>query len=335
MAASLQAAEPQGVRCLACARRCVVHDGGVGYCTAVGSSGGRLQSLAFGVVGEASVTPIENRPVFHYRPGTRVLSVGGLGCQLRCRFCQNWEVAFRDARGGGGLREPNLPPARAVELAVERGCHGIAWTFNEPSISPMYTLEVGRLARRAGLYTVFVTNGLMTPEALDLLGPVIDVYRVDLKSLEPAFYREVARTDRIGDVVPVARQARERFGIHVEAVTNLMPGLNDGDAHLARLAGRIATELGPLTPWHLTTYVPYAHMTHVPPTPPEALARAREIGMGEGLRFVYTDGGSTSDTLCPGCGTLAVERRGPLVSVRAVTGGGGCSACGTPLGMVL
>jgi len=328
------AAETGGVRCMACSRRCLVREGGVGYCTAVGNRDGRLHSLAFGVVSEATVTPIENRPVFHYRPGTRVLSLGGLGCQLRCGFCQNWEVAFRDASGAGGLTAPNLPPVRAVELALERRCQGIAWTFNEPSISPMYTLEVGRLARQAGLYTVFVTNGLMTPEALELLGPVLDVYRVDLKSLDRAFYRRVARTDRIDEILPVARRAQRHFGIHVEAVTNLMPGLNDSDEHLTCLAERIVTELGPLTPWHLTSYVPYAHMTDVPPTPVATLTRARAIGLTQGLRFVYTDLAGDASTYCPDCGALAVERLGPTVRVRGLREDGRCAVCEASLGMV-
>jgi pyruvate formate lyase activating enzyme len=330
----LTSVEEHGIRCLACVRRCLLHDGSVGYCTAVGSREGRLYSLAFGVIGEASVTPIENRPVFHYRPGTRVLSLGGLGCQLRCGFCQNWEVAFRDARRGGGLPAPNLSPERAVELALERGCQGVAWTFNEPSISPMYTLEVGRLAGRAGLYTVFVTNGLMTQEALELLGPVIDVYRVDLKSLDRAFYRRVAHHDRIDEILPVARRAQRAFGVHVETVTNLMPGLNDGDEHLSRLADRIAEELGPLTPWHLTSYVPYAHMTDVPPTPPETLTRARAIGLSRGLHFVYTDAPEGTSTHCPDCGALVVERRGPAVRPAALRDDGRCAACGADLGLV-
>jgi pyruvate formate lyase activating enzyme len=197
----------------------------------------------------------------------------------------------------------------------------------------MYTLETGRLAHEAGLYTVFVTNGLMTTEALELLGPVLDVYRVDVKSLDRGFYRAVAHTDRIDDVLPVARRAKEGFSIHVETVTNLMPGLNDGDDHLNRLAARIAAELGPGTPWHLTTYVPYAHMTQVPPTPPATLARARAIGLAHGLRFIYTDAGDT-DTRCPRCATTAVERRGPRVHLGAIGEDGTCRACDEPLGIV-
>ena len=336
--ASLWRVEEHGVRCLACARHCLLHQESIGFCTAIVNHANVLYSTAYGVIGEVSVTPIENRPVYHYRPGSRVLCLGGLGCNLRCAFCQNWEVAFRDARDGGKLVAPNVPPEKAVALAIEQHCQGIAWTFNEPSISPMYTLDCARLARDAGLYTVFVTNGFMTREALDLLGPWIDVYRVDLKSLEGAFYQAVAGTTRISTILPIARRAQQEFGIHVEAVTNLMPSMNDNNEHLARLADQIVTQLGVDTPWHLTSYVPYAHMTHIPPTPPETLQRARCIGMHAGLHFVYTDditAPATAHTFCPGCGALCIERISHHVAVRAINIDGTCATCGTPLGLVM
>lgn len=336
--AGLWSAQGRALRCLACARRCLLHRGATGYCTAIANRDGVLYSTAYGVVSEVSVTPIENRPVYHYRPGSRVLSLGGLGCNLRCQFCQNWEVAFRDARSGGGLRAPNLLPERAVELAREQGCAGLAWTFNEPSIAPVYTRDCARLARAAGLYTVFVTNGMLTHEALNLLGPSIDVYRVDVKSLDAAFYRRVAATARIADILPIAARAQQEFGLHVEAVTNLMPGCNDSDEHLTRLAGRLVDQLGVLTPWHLTTYVPYAHMTDVPPTPAQTLQRARAIGLRAGLRFVYTDDPAaleTAHTFCPRCGALVIERGPGGVTFHALRADGACSRCALALGIRL
>lgn len=330
--------EDSGVRCLACARHCLLHPNNVGYCTAIVNWRNRLFSTAYGVIGEVSVTPIENRPVYHYMPGSRILGLGGLGCNLRCAFCQNWEVAFRDARHAGKLAEPNLPPARVPALAQEHACQGLAWTFNEPSISPMYTLNSARLAREAGLFTVLVTNGLMTREALQLLGPWLDVYRVDVKSLDLAFYQRVAGTARITDILPLARHAQTEYGIHVECVTNLMPSLNDSDEHLKRLAEHIVEALGSNTPWHLTTYVPYAYMTHIPPTPPETLMRAYAIGKEAGLHFVYTDNGSapaTRHTYCPSCHTLLLERAAGRVMLRAITRAGACAFCGTQTGIVL
>ncbi len=336
-ASSLQHVEDTKVRCLACARRCLLAVGKVGYCTAVVNQEGTLYSTAYGVVGEVSVTPIENRPVYHYRPGTRTLCLGGLGCNLRCGFCQNWEIAFRDARYGGKLSSPNMPPEKVIAMALEQHCDGIAWTFNEPSISPMYMLDCARQARELGLYTVLVTNGLMTDEALDLLGPYIDVYRLDLKSLDARFYQQVANMTSIAGILPLARRAQQEFAIHVETVTNLMPSLNDSDEHLNRLAHAIVSSLGVDVPWHLTTYVPYAHMTHISPTPPETLARARAIGVDAGLRFIYTDDISNADatnTICPNCHTCVIERTARQVSLHALSDDGTCLVCGYDLAIV-
>lgn len=330
--------ESNGIRCLACARGCLLHPESVGYCTAMRNDAGQLISTAYGVIGEISTTPIENRPIYHYRPGSRTLCLGGIGCNLRCGFCQNWEVAFRDARAGGGLSAPNVPPERAVALAQQRHCDGVAWTFNEPSISPGYVLDCARLAHEAGLYTVFVTNGLMTHEALSLLGPWMNVYRVDVKSLDAAFFQQVAATDRIAEVLPIARRAQQEFGIHVEAVTNLMPTLNDSDEHLARLAAAIVDQLGCDTPWHLTSYVPYARMTHIAPTPPATLQRARAIGQRAGLRFIYTDDPTTpmaAHTYCPTCTALVIERRAHHVIRHALRSDGACAECSTPLGIIV
>lgn len=334
---SLQCKESDSVRCLACSRRCLLHEESVGYCTAIINKNGALYSTAYGVIAEASITSIESRPVYHYRPGTRTLSLGGLGCNLRCAFCQNWEIAFRDARKAGNLVEPNMPPERAIGLALENRCEGIAWTFNEPSISPMYTLDCARLAHEAHLYTVFVTNGFMTHEALKLVGPYIDVYRVDLKSLDNSFYARVAKTSHIADILPVAQRAQQDFQIHVETVTNLMPSLNDSNEHLERLADAIVSTLGENTPWHLTSYVPYAHMTHIPPTPPETLARARSIGLKAGLHYVYTDSiaaPDTANTFCPACGSLVIERTARHISIHALAENGSCRICGTNLPIV-
>ncbi len=328
----------QGLRCHACQRGCLLHEGQVGFCRAIVNWEGTLHSTAYGVIAEASVTPIESKPVYHYRPGTRVLSLGGLGCNLRCPFCQNYEVAFKDASTGGGLTEPNLPPDRAIALALEQGCQGLAWTFNEPSISPVYTLDCMRLARAAGIYSVYVTNGLSTHRALDLIGPWLNVYRVDFKSVEPAFYRRLTGTQPVEHILDVARRAAADFGVHVEVVTNLMPGWNDGDERLRRLTEAIVAALGVNVPWHITTYVPYAFMRDVPPTPPKALAQAKELGQRAGLRFVYTDSLSSpqdAHTRCPTCQALLIERSGSAVAIVGLDQSGACSACGTAIGVVV
>ena len=335
--AALWGKEEHGIRCRACVRGCLLHENSLGFCTAIANWGGSLYSTAYGVIGEASVTPIENRPVYHYRPGSRVLGLGGLGCNLRCAFCQNWEVAFRDARQGGNLAVPNLSPVAAIALALKHGCAGIAWTFNEPTITPVYVRDCARIAHEAGLYTVFVTNGFLTREALNFLGPHIDVYRVDIKSVKSPFYQIVAGTVRNAELFTIAYEARETFGIHIEAVTNLMPTLNDSDEHLTHLTEQIVHWLGVQTPWHITSYVPYAHMTHIPPTPPETLTHARAIGQRAGLRFIYTDSPAapeTAHTYCPACQALVIERSALTIVNHALLPTGACAACGENLNIV-
>lgn len=326
------------LRCLACQRGCTLRVGQVGFCRAIAHWGETLYSTAYGVIAEASVTPIENKPIFHYRPGTRVLSLGGLGCNLRCPFCQNFEVAFKDASAGGGQPTPNLLPEQAVALALEQGCQGLAWTFNEPSMMPVYTLDCMRLAREAGLYSVYVTNGLSTHQALDLIGPWLNVYRVDVKSVDNEFYRRLTGSSPARHILEIAQRIAREFGVHVEVVTNLMPGWNSSDDHLRRLADAVVAALGPTVPWHVTTYVPYAFMRDVAPTPPDMLARAKALGQLAGLRFVYTDNLLAPEdayTRCPTCQALLIERLGATVITRGLDAAGRCEVCGTAAGVVL
>lgn len=326
------------IQCLACVRGCQLREGQVGACTQIGCHDGALYNLAYGVIAEASVTPIESKPAFHYRPGARTLSLGSLGCNLRCGFCQNWDIAFRDARNAAGLEEPNLSAEDASELALHNHCDGISWSHNEPSITPTYVIDSARAARQVGLFTALITNGLLTEEAIGVLGPWIDVYRVDVKSLDPAFYRRVAHLATAGDTLGIARRAQQEYGAHVEVVTNIMPGLNDSDDALRAIATGIVARLGEQTPWHLTTYIPYALMRHVPMTPLPTLLRARDIARDSGLRFVYLDHPEAPDglhTLCPACGALCIQRTHGRTTVIAVTSAGACAQCSAALNLAL
>lgn len=327
--------EGSASRCLACARRCRLSDGQVGYCSAVVNRGQAPYGTTYSFASEVNVTPIESKPEYHFCPGARVLSIGSLGCTLHCQFCQHWEVAFRDARSSGGLLQPNLAPADAVALALARRCQGIAFTFNEPSISPVYVRDCSRLAHDAGLFTVYVTDGLMTQEASDFLGPWLDVYRVDVKGLPPSFCRSVGTASRTGEVIPVARRAKVQYNMHVEVVRNLMPGLNDSDEDARQLASLVLELLGADTPDHFMTYVPYAMMTHIPPTSAESLARSRQIALRIGLQFMYTDSVAlpeSAHTCCSVCNTRVVARTKTRVRLEALAENGACSRCGAWLG---
>ncbi len=321
-------------RCNICQRRCVIGEGKSGYCLTKINIGGIIYTTIYGVISSAAADPIEKKPVYHFRPGSTVYSVGSLGCNFRCLFCQNWQIAFADAVQPTGMCQSNFMPQDIVTSAQEMGCQGIAWTYNEPGIWLNYTLDCAKLAKAAGLYTVYVTNGYATEEHLDTIGPYLDVYRVDLKSMSDDFYRKLIKVPSAAGILDVAKRAKDKWDMHVECVTNVIPTWNDSEENLRATARWIVDNLGELTPWHVTRFFPYAKMQDVPPTPPEALLRASEIGKEEGLKFVYIGNLATQtgqNTYCYTDGTLSVERTGYGTMVRAVTPQGHCPNDGTDL----
>jgi len=325
-------------RCGICQWRCRIAAGGVGHCRTIVNHEGRLYTTNYGLISSAAADPIEKKPVFHYKPGSRCFSVGTLGCNFRCVFCQNWEIAYADAlnSGTGGCRT-RVQPSDLVALALGNDCQGVAWTYNEPSIWLNYTLDCAKLCKEAGLYTVYVTNGYATPEALDLIGPYLDVYRVDIKSMDDHFYKELIKVPSPKGILELAVRAKAKWAMHVECVTNIIPGWNDSDENLARTARWISESLGPRTPWHVTRFFPYGTLSHIPPTPPETLDRAVRIGREAGLQFVYlgnirTDSGE--NTYCPKCGNLAVERVGYSTRAVGLDAEGRCKVDGEELGIV-
>ena len=326
------------VKCRICQRYCNIASGKAGYCRTKVNKDGTLYTTIWGVVSAANVDPIEKKPVFHYRPGSLVYSLGSYGCNFRCLFCQNWEIAYADGIASGGVCEPNMPPEEAVRLAIESGSQGMAWTYNEPAIWVNYALDCAKLAKKAKLYTVYVTNGYATPEGLDAIGPYLDVYRVDIKSFNDEFYRKLIKVPSVKGILDVAKRAKEKWKMHVEAVTNVIPGWNDEEDNLRSIAHWIRDNLGELTPWHVTRFFPYAQMTDVPPTPISTLERAVQIGREEGLRFVYLGNVASKtgeNTYCPRDGKLVIARSGYQTRVVAVTKDGKCAYDGTDLNVVM
>jgi pyruvate formate lyase activating enzyme len=288
------------------------------------------------VVSSIGIDPIEKKPVYHYLPGSLCFSMGSFGCNFRCNFCQNWNIAYADGTQIADPDENRLSPEKAVELALENKCRSISWTYNEPSIWLEYTIDCARLAKENGLRTVYVTNGYMTPEALDMIAPYLDVFRVDIKSFDNKFYQKLIKIPGIQGILNNTINAKKKWNMHVETVTNIIPGWNDSDKNLKAIAEWIYENLGELTPWHVTRFFPQAKMMDIEPTPPETLQRARQIGLDTGLKFVYTGNIASGDhsTYCPSCRKKVIDREGYSTRVTGVTGEGECTNCNYDLGIV-
>jgi pyruvate formate lyase activating enzyme len=320
------------VRCHTCLWRCRINPDKYGVCGMYQNIDGTLFNLNYARVSSVAADPIEKKPLFHFYPGTLAFSLGTLGCNFHCKHCQNWEISMADGSAlQHGCRE--LQPQASVDLAKQYRCQGIAWTYNEPTIWFEYTLDSAKLAKENNLYTVYVTNGYATPEALDAIGPYLDAWRVDIKGFSDGFYRELAKIPYWREILETTKRAKDKWGMHIEVVTNIIPTMNDDDQQLAGIANWIRDELGELTPWHVTRFHPQHHMMHLPPTPLSTIEHAYEIGRKVGLKFIYAGnvpGHQSESTRCYNCGKLNVERYGYQTNVKGLDGSK-CRFCGAEL----
>ena len=326
--------EGKKVRCIVCQKRCLIAQDGYGFCHTRLNRGGKLYTLAYGRVASIALAPIEKKPLFHFYPGSRWLSLGSLGCNFRCPGCQNWEIAHARMSESGEKREREyLSPAAAIRMAKEHQCKGLSFTYNEPAVWFEYTLDCARLAKKNNLLTNYVTNGYLTEEALDEIGPYLDAFRVDLKGFSEKFYREMAGLSDYEGVLVVTRHAKNRWRMHVEIVTNIIPGWSDDETQLKGIAAWIVDELGPNTPWHVTRFIPYLRLSHLGLTPLSILEKARQIGLDCGLLYVYlgnVSGHKAENTYCRRCGSLLI-RRDSFIMRRFNITGGRCPECKEPV----
>ena len=321
--ALLQQPDGQRVRCLTCERRCEIVPGGLGWCRTRRHQDGSLVTLVYGAVSSLSANPIEKKPLYHFYPGTLALTSGSWSCNFGCPWCQNYHVS--KAEPGQGRY---MSPEDFVLKAADLGCQGTSISFNEPTLSLEWSLDVFGLARARGLYNTYVTNGYMTPQALRLLVEAgLDAMNVDVKGDAQAVQRHCQGID-VEKVWRNCRLARE-LGLHLEITTLVIPGVNDQDKVLQGIAGRIVAELGPDVPWHVSGYYPAYRFT-APPTPVNTLERAWQIGKKAGLAFVYLGnvlGHRLENTYCPDCGALLIRRRGLCVTDCCLDRGR-CPRCG-------
>jgi len=317
------------VRCNICQWRCLINPGKLGVCRMRINRDGILYTMNYAEVSSLAVDPIEKKPLFHFFPGTNAFSLGTWGCNFHCQDCQNWEISCVDIPN----TSQQLLPEKEIELARKYNCAGIAWTYNEPSIWFEYTLDSARLAKENGFYTAYVTNGYITPEALDTIGPYLDAWRVDVKGFNDGFYRRLTKIPHWRGILDMAKRAKDKWDMHVEVVTNIVPTMNDDEEQLSGIATWIRDNLGELTPWHVTRFYPMRNLNHLMPTPISTLEKTYQIGKKTGLKFVYlgnVSGHEYENTVCYSCGKLVVRRIGYSTEVLGLDKSR-CKFCGSEL----
>ena len=317
------------IQCDLCPRQCRLRDGQRAFCFVRERQGDRMVLTTYGRSTGFCIDPIEKKPLNHFLPGTPVLSFGTAGCNLGCRFCQNWDISkSRQVERASDAAGPDA----IASAAQESGCRSVAFTYNDPVIWAEYAIDTAIACHERDVKTVAVTAGYITAAAREEFFRHIDAANVDLKAFSEVFYEKLCFA-RLGPVLDTLAWLRAETEVWIEVTTLIIPGQNDGDDELNRLADWFAENLGPDVPLHFSAFHPDFKMLDVPATPAATLARARRIAQGHGLRYVYT--GNVHDaagdaTLCPGCGQVVIQRDWyRLLEWRL--DGGRCAACGTEI----
>jgi len=315
------------LECDLCPRRCRLHEGQRGFCFVRARDGDRMVLTTYGRSSGFAIDPIEKKPLAHFHPGTSVLSFGTAGCNLNCRFCQNWDIS--KSREWDRLAAPATPSAIA-EAAASAGCASVAFTYNDPVIFAEYAIDTAEACHELGLHAVAVTAGYITTEARpDFFAPM-DAANIDLKGFTEDFYWKMTGS-HLADVLDTIAWVRANTDTWIELTTLLIPGHNDAPDEVERMCRWILSELGPDVPLHFSAFHPDFKMLDVPPTPPGMLRDARSAALDAGLHFVYTGnvrdpGGET--TACPACGQALIERDWYEILAYRVTADGRCPQCG-------
>ncbi len=318
------------VQCDVCPRACKLHDGQRGVCFVRGRAGDGVVLTTYGRSSGYCVDPIEKKPLNHFLPGTSVLSFGTAGCNLACRFCQNWDIS--KSKETDRLSDSAAPDDIAT-AARELGCASVAFTYNDPVVFLEYAVDTAAACREAGVRTVAVSAGYANDAARRELYSAVDAANIDLKGFTEDFYRHVA-AGALAPVLDTLEYIHHETDTWLEITTLLIPGLNDSDDELQALTTWVMEHLGPDVPLHFSAFHPDYRMRDIPATPPATLTRARHIGRENGLHHVYT--GNVHDaagdtTLCPSCGAAVVVRDWYELRSWGLTGDGRCRTCDTQL----
>ena len=321
------------VMCEACSQACVLSEGEYGICGVRRVENGELRLLVYGLAAAVNVDPVEKKPMFHFLPKSRAFSVGTVGCNFSCKFCQNYDISQYPKEHDHDIMGQELSPEYLVELAIGNSCDSIAYTYNEPIVFFEYTYDTAKIAHEKGLKNIYVTSGYETHKAIDLLAPYIDGMNIDIKSFSNEFYKEICGA-RLKPVLDAVTYAHEK-GIWIEITTLLIPGKNDSDEEIRGIA-RFIADLDPSIPWHLSAFHPMYKILDVHRTPESTLLRAYRIGQEEGLKYLYVGNVNNEDyesTYCPSCKKRVIDRSGNIGQfvTNELDENGNCPECGYSL----
>lgn len=326
--------EQDAVRCILCPHNCLIPAGKTGRCRVRKNEDGQLQTLNYGELTAVALDPVEKKPLYHFYPGKTVLSLGTLGCNMTCRFCQNHDISQLAAGTGSGSARRQLSAEGVARLVAmqDHSCVGAAFTYSEPSIWYEFVYDAARAVKEKGFANVLVTNGFFSRKALRDLLPFVDAANVDLKSFSDDFYREICGAALKPVLETIITMKKE---IHLELTTLLVSGLNDGVEEIAKLSAWVADEVGKDTPLHLSRYFP-AYRMELPPTPEQTMAAAYEAACGY-LQYVYVGNIAApygQDTCCPACGQKLISRNFRQVRFEGLSDRR-CKACGHLIPIVM
>jgi len=316
------------VQCDVCPRACALKEGQRGLCFVRGCEDGAVVLHTYGRSSGFCIDPIEKKPLNHFLPGTPVLSFGTAGCNLTCRFCQNWDMS--KSREMDTLAAEASPQGIA-QAAATHACRSVAYTYNDPVIFLEYACDTAEACREFGIRNVAVTAGYISPGAREKFFSCMDAANIDLKAFTDDFYKSLCSA-RLGPILETIEYVHQETAVWLELTTLIIPGHNDSDAEIARMAAWVMEHLGPDVPMHFSAFHPAYRMQDVPPTPASTLSRARRVAMDQGVRYAYTgnvhDAGGGS-TYCHACGELLIERDWYRLGHWGLTADGRCAHCGT------
>ncbi len=331
--AMLYTRQPDGkVKCSLCARRCLISEAAPGFCLVRKNIGGTLFTLNYGKAVSAGVDPISKKPLSHFNPGALVMSIAAAGCNFRCQFCDNWMIS-QDHEAPGNP----FPPEEVVKSAKKAGCQGISYTYTEPTIFMEYALDIAKLAKEAGLFNTFVTNGYMTPEAVQTISPYLDAVTVDFKgAADPEFYRSSMGVPSVEPIYECLKELK-LHGVHIELTNLVVPKTGDSLERLRTLSKWIKDYLGPDTPFHLLRFHPEYKMSTIPATSVHEMEQALLTVKNQGLHYVYVGnvpGHPGENTYCPVCDTPVIKRYSFDITTWNLTADMHCPVCGNAIPIV-